>query len=138
MLVVLRQRAEWQPVCLHADVEHGGGGCRRKPPHAVAKHGAQAHSYNGARGCRPKNKFCKEQNCGAESILFFSTIFPVCSRGFTPENLCRGTGQPAICFCHGNTTKGACGIQQNKLYLQRKRLQPTTIHGIINKITLKR
>ncbi len=31
----------------------GGGGDRRKPPHAVAEHGPQQHSYNGARGCRP-------------------------------------------------------------------------------------
>ena len=40
----------------------GGGGfsrfCREKTPHAVAEHGLQMCSYNGARGCRPnKNRF---------------------------------------------------------------------------------
>ncbi len=53
----MRQRAEWQPVRLHADVEHGGGGDRRKPTHAAATHGLQMHSYNGARGCRPKKSY---------------------------------------------------------------------------------
>jgi len=54
--VLLRQRAEWQPVCLQADVEHGGGGFVGKRPRtpqrntarrctAITEHAVAAQKY---------------------------------------------------------------------------------------------
>jgi hypothetical protein len=68
----LRQRAEWQPAQLQADVEHGGGDCRRKPPHAIAEHGLQVCSYNGARGCRPKKSL--PADTGNQSLFVLAIL----------------------------------------------------------------